>query len=135
MSRVGRWDEPYKRIVAGDTEIIDKARAFTYSTILNKYNNEKAAADKVNQQVKDMEIQKRLEEEKASLKKEKKKQAEARNLQKKIEAHELLLKMFENEGTKKTRSAKKNIPADLPPVASANTTPYSSVITTPASLI
>lgn len=68
MSRVGRWDEPFKRIVAGDTDIIDKVSAFTYSTRLNKYNNSKAAADRE----KALATQKMVEEEKERAKEEKK---------------------------------------------------------------
>lgn len=46
LSRVGRWKEPCKRIIAGETKLIDKVSAFDYSTRLNKRNNEKAAIEK-----------------------------------------------------------------------------------------
>ncbi len=74
MSRVGRWDEPCKRIVAGETEVVDIASAFAYSTRLNKYNNEKAA----NEKEKVIIAQKKLEEETAKAKEEKKKQINAK---------------------------------------------------------
>lgn len=52
MSRVGRWDEPCKRIIAGEIDIINKESAFANRTKPNKFNNGKAFADKV----KDMDI-------------------------------------------------------------------------------
>lgn len=69
VSRVGRQDEFCKRIIAGETVIVDKAKTFEYATKLNKYNNQKTAVERE----KAIAAQKVIEEEKMRAKEEKKK--------------------------------------------------------------
>ena len=64
MNRVGRWDEPFRRIVAGDIAIVDSKSAFAYSTALNKFNNDMSATAKLTQMATEIELEKKLEEKK-----------------------------------------------------------------------